>query len=167
MADAVGCDVGVRVAASLALVALVLAACGGGGSGGGGGPAFRSLPTERIVVGGVEMEAWIAGTAQAHADGLKDATAADLAPLPDGTPRAMLFVFADAVDVAFWMRDTEVALDLAYADGDGTIVAVHDLVPLDETAVPSPGPVRYALEVRAGTLDAHGIVAGDGIVRAP
>jgi len=70
----------------------------------------------------------------------------------------MLFVFPVSQMVSFWMKDTEVALDLAYLDETGRILEVFALVPLDETPVPSSAPVRYALEVRAGDL---GIGVGD------
>ena len=139
-----------------------LAACGGGGSGGGGSPG---VATERILVDGVEFEVWIAQTPAQHAEGLMGATEADLAPLPDGTPRGMLFVFPTERLLSFWMRGTAVPLDLAYATADGTIVEVHDLLPFDETSVSSGEPVQYALEAAAGTLDAHGIGPGSVIVR--
>ena len=73
----------------------------------------------------------------------------------------MLFVFPTTRVLSFWMRDTEVALDLAYLDESGRVMEVHSLVPLNETLVPSSVPVRYALELRAGTLRAEGLGVGD------
>ena len=76
----------------------------------------------------------------------------------------MLFVFPNEAPRSFWMRDTYVALDLAYAKADGMIVEVHDLIPLDETPVASGEPVQYALEALSGTFAANGIAAGSAIV---
>jgi len=139
-----------------ALVALLMAAC----SGGGADAPYPDLETATLRSGPIAYRVWIADTDATRAAGLMDATEADLAPLPDGTRRGMLFVFPVEQMVSFWMRDTEVALDLAYLDADGKILEVHALEPLDETPVPSSVPVRYALEVRAGDL---GVGVGDVI----
>ncbi|HEX5136217.1 MAG TPA: DUF192 domain-containing protein [Planctomycetota bacterium] len=139
-----------------------LAACGG--SGGAPGADLSGFPTARILVGGVEFEVFLATTFAQQAQGLMDATASQIAPLPDGTPRGMLFVFPDEATRSFWMRDTYVPLDLAYATADGIIVEIFDLLPLDEAPVTSGEPVQYALEVPAGTLAAHGIAVGSVIV---
>lgn len=145
-----------------ALLALLMAACSGGGaapSPAGPGP-YADLETATLRSGPAAFRVWIADTTQTRAAGLMDATEADLAPLQDGTRRGMLFVFPVAQTVSFWMRDTEVPLDLAYLDDSGRILEVFALVPLDETPVPSSSPVRYALEVRAGDL---GLGVGDVI----
>jgi len=144
------------------LLAVVLSACGGGG--GAPGADLSGFPTARILVQGVEFEVWVATTLAQHTQGLMNATEGQLEPLPDGTPRGMLFVFASEATRSFWMRDTYVALDLAYATADGTIVEVHDLVPLDETLVVSGEPVQYALEAPAGTFAAEGIAVGSVII---
>lgn len=144
------------------LLVVILSACGGGG--GAPGADLSGFSTARILVGGVEFEVYLATTLAQRAQGLMNATEEQIAPLPDGTPREMLFVFAGEAVRSFWMRDTYVALDLAYATADGTIVEVHDLVPLDETPVTSSEPVQYALEAPAGTFAAEGIAVGSVIV---
>ena len=141
----------------LKLLPLAAVACSGGRDVGG---AYPHLEQETLVSGPARFRVWIADDDASRSEGLMNATSADLAPLSNGARRGMLFVFAVDTDVSFWMRDTEVPLDLAYLDETGKILAVHALIPLDETLVPSPGPVRYALEVRAGEL---GIGVGDVI----
>ncbi len=138
------------------LLLAVLSACGG--SEGASGADLSGFPTARILVNGVEFEVWIATSFAQQAQGLMFATEEQL--LPDGTPRGMLFVFSTEATRSFWMRDTYVPLDLAYAKADGMIVEVHQLVPLDETLVTSGEPVQYALEALAGTFAAHGIGPG-------
>jgi uncharacterized membrane protein (UPF0127 family) len=140
------------------LFPLVLAACAG--NSGAPGADLSGFPTARILVNGVEFEVWVATTPSQQAQGLMDALEEQLLPLPDGTPRGMLFIFPTERIVSFWMRDTYVPLDLAYARADGSIAEVHELVPLDETPVTSGEPVQYALEALAGTFAAHGIGAG-------
>jgi len=159
-----------RLTRPLATLALLLTACNSGHNDDGGGSTdgdddeaspFAALSTETLTMGPATLLVWIADTPATQANGLMDAVERDLDPLPDGTLRGMLFVFPTTRVLSFWMRDTEVALDLAYLDESGRVIEVHSLVPLDETLVPSSVPVRYALELRAGTLQAEGLGVGD------
>jgi uncharacterized membrane protein (UPF0127 family) len=146
------------------MVLAFLSACSGGE--GASGADLSGFPKARILVDGVEFEVWVAATPAQQAQGLMFATEAQLEPLLDGTPRGMLFVFANEATRSFWMRDTYVALDLAYARDDGTIVEIHQMVPLEETPVPSSEPIQYALEALEGTLAAHGIAPG-AVIEVP
>jgi len=137
---------------------LLLAACSGGG--GASGADLSGFDTARITVNGTEFEVWLAETPAQQAQGLMFATESQLLPLPDGTPRGMLFLFPSESLLAFWMRDTYVPLDLAYARADGVVAEVHQLVPLDETPVVAGEPVQYALEALSGTFAQYGITPG-------
>ena len=149
-------------ARAAALAGLLLCACGGGG----GttlvppGADLAGLRVVRIQVDAHPLEVWVAETPAQQAQGLMQASPAQLAPTPDGTPRGMLFVFPAEDFVAFTMRDTWVPLDLAHFAADGRLLEVHALTPLEETPVPSTQAVRYSLEVPAGTLAVRGIAAG-------
>lgn len=148
------------------LALLVLAACSSEGSGPPGSD-LSGFETARISINGAEFEVWLAKTFTQQQQGLMFATASQLDPLPDGTPRGMLFIFPSERFLSFWMRNTYVPLDLAYARADGVIAETHALVPLDETPVTAGEPVQYALEVFTGTLAAKGIGVGDLIVIPP
>ena len=151
----------------LLAAAFALTACSSGGDPAQQPPGsdLSGFAVERIDVGGVGIEAWIADEPFEQAQGFMNATAAQLAPLPDGTPRGMLFVFDRPRTLNFFMRDTFVPLDLAYAYADGTIFEVHELIPLDETPVPSSEPAQFVLEAVAGTFAAQGIGPGSRIRR--
>ncbi|MHC4548536.1 MAG: DUF192 domain-containing protein [Planctomycetota bacterium] len=149
------------------LLVLLLVAAGCSGGDGAQGADLSGFEIARITINGQEFEVWLAKTTAQQQRGLMFATAAQLDPLPDGTERGMLFVFASEAFRSFFMKDTFVPLDLAYATADGTIVERHALVPLDETPIPSGQPVQFALEVFQGALDAHGIGVGDVIVVPP
>ena len=78
----------------------------------------------------------------------------------------MLFVFEMQKQVGFWMRNTPMPLDLIFVGQDGKIRAVKHGEPQSD-AVISPGvPVRFVLELKAGTAAKNGIEYGD-LLRHP
>jgi uncharacterized membrane protein (UPF0127 family) len=83
--------------------------------------------------------------------------------LPEG--RGMLFDFFRERALSFWMKDTYVSLDIIFIRADGRIRRIAaNTTPLSERLIPSGGPVRAVLEVRAGTAARLGIVPGDRVV---
>ena len=80
--------------------------------------------------------------------------------------RGMLFVFDSAQPVSFWMKNTPLPLDLVFIGADGRVRAIKQGEPFSEAAI-SPGvPVRYVLELNAGTARRLGI-AKDTLIRHP
>jgi uncharacterized membrane protein (UPF0127 family) len=158
-------------ATPLALLAtFLLLACGGGGPKqvfSTGEHPLDHLDRAAIRIHDDDYVVWLAKTAEEQQQGLMGITEADLAPLPDGTERGMLFVWSVDVMPSFWMKDTTVPLDLAYVRADGVITETHALQPLDETPVPASTPIRYALEVRQGVFATRGIGPGDVVSIPP
>lgn len=73
----------------------------------------------------------------------------------------MLFVFESSSRQSFWMRNTLIPLSIAYMDDRGEILEIHDMFPLDRSAVVSQSEsVRYALEVNRGWFARRGIGVG-------
>jgi uncharacterized membrane protein (UPF0127 family) len=87
----------------------------------------------------------------------------------------MVFVFeADQQpDAGFWMFRTHVALDIAYFDADGRIVAILAMQPCDSPnprlcrSYPPNTPYRGALEMNQGWFASHGVAVGDRIFVEP
>jgi len=79
----------------------------------------------------------------------------------------MVFVYPDAKERSFWMKDTRVPLSIAYVDADGVIVHLADMTPLDTTGVPSEKPAMYALEMNKGWFATHDVTVGDRITGLP
>jgi uncharacterized membrane protein (UPF0127 family) len=82
--------------------------------------------------------------------------------LPEG--QGMLFDFHRDQEVAFWMENTYIPLDMIFIRGNGTILRIaENTTPLSTKQVPSGGPVRAVLEVLAGTARKLGIAPGDRV----
>ena len=85
--------------------------------------------------------------------------------LPEG--QGMLFDFKREQDVAFWMKNTYIPLDMIFIRGNGRILRIaHDTEPLSTALIPSGGPVQAVLEVIGGTAKKLGIAPGDRVASA-
>ena len=73
----------------------------------------------------------------------------------------MLFVYEREQPVAFWMKNTLIPLDIIFIDSTGTVVHVAPMArPMDETPLPSGGPVRFVLEINGGLAARLGLGEG-------
>ncbi len=74
----------------------------------------------------------------------------------------MLFIFDDAREHSFWMKNTSISLDIIYADAGKKIISIHTRTqPFSEASIPSGGSARYVVEVNAGFCEQFGIKPGD------
>lgn len=72
----------------------------------------------------------------------------------------MLFVFEQAGQQCFWMKNTPLPLTAAFVADDGTIVNLADMTPQSSDSHCSQKPVRFVLEVNQGWFAKKGIKAG-------
>ena len=78
--------------------------------------------------------------------------------------RGMLFDFKTPREVAFWMKNTLIPLDIIYIRTDGTVLSIaRNTTPLSETPIPSGGPVVGVLELAGGRTGEIGLMPGDRI----
>ena len=123
-----------------------------------------TFPRERIAVETrsarrIVFEAWRADTNETRAQGLMFVE--ELEP-----SQAMIFIYDPPREVSMWMKNTYVPLDMLFADLSGCIVTVAaNAKPLSLDTIAGAGPVAYVIEIKAGTAAAHGITAGDRVVR--
>lgn len=79
----------------------------------------------------------------------------------------MLFIYPRPQAVEFWMKNTPLSLDIVYVRADGTIARIaENTVPMSEELIPSGEPIKAVLEVKAGTMRALGVAAGDRLRNA-
>jgi uncharacterized membrane protein (UPF0127 family) len=83
-----------------------------------------------------------------------------------GADRGMLFDFHRPTgDVAFWMRNTVIPLDIVFIRPDGRVLSIaRNARPLDETPLPAGGLVRGVLEIAGGRAAEIGLMPGDKVV---
>ncbi len=75
----------------------------------------------------------------------------------------MIFMYPRAEASAMWMKNTRIALSVAFIDADGRILNIADMEPFSEEAHASSGAATYALEMRRGWFRKQGIRSGDRV----
>ncbi|MBF0524298.1 MAG: DUF192 domain-containing protein [Deltaproteobacteria bacterium] len=73
----------------------------------------------------------------------------------------MLFIYPEDEELAFWMKNTLIPLDIIFFSQDMRVVGIlHNLPPCKSDpcpTYPSLAPAKYALEINAGLADALGL----------
>ena len=78
--------------------------------------------------------------------------------------QGMFFIFDDVRERFFYMKNTQIPLDIIYIDANQKIVSFQkNAKPLDESSLPSNIPAKYVLEVNAGLVDTWLVKEGDSI----
>jgi len=77
--------------------------------------------------------------------------------------RGMIFPYDPPRNVAFWMRNTLIPLDMLFIRADGTIARIATAKALDETPVWAGEDIAAVLEIRAGRAAELGIKPGDRV----
>jgi len=135
-----------------ALAALVLAAPAVAGA--------AELATTTLTIGKHKLTAEVATTPEQQMTGLMNRFSLK----PD---TGMVFLFERPEVRSFWMRNTYVALSIAFIGADGRILNIEDMQPLTDDAHWSKGQAQYALEMKRGWFAERGIVAGASVAGLP
>ena len=139
---------------------LVAGACGDGSAGRVALPGFgqTAYRVERGTETAMTGCALLATTSEQQMRGLMNVR--DLKGY-DG----MIFQFPADTSVGFYMKDTPMALSIAWFDGAGRFVSSADMAPnREEPTYFATGPYRYAFEVPQGKLGATGVGPGSTLV---
>jgi uncharacterized protein len=75
--------------------------------------------------------------------------------------KGMIFPYEPAQEVAFWMKNTLIPLDIIFIRSDGKIARITNAQAMDLTPLPSGEPVTGVLEIRGGRAAELGIKEGD------
>ncbi len=145
-------------------------------------PTTNVTGTQVELPGGVYPVEFASGTVYIHGSGETNILRVDIAKTGPQHMRGlmyrtdlaesagMLFVYPLPHQGRFWMFDTFIPLSVAYADQNGTIFQIIDMMPCGENRTECEArsytanrPFRFALEVNQGYFDRHGIRVGDRI----
>ncbi len=72
----------------------------------------------------------------------------------------MLFIFKEASMIGMWMKNTYVPLSVAFVDEKGIVLNIENMKPQTLDTHSTIAPALYALEMKLGWFDTHGIKAG-------
>lgn len=103
----------------------------------------------KIEIGDKEYNVEVARTEEEKIKGLQEKESL-------GENEGMLFIYDEPQELAFWMKDTAIPLDVVFIDEDGEVISVQQGQPYDETLLEEDG-VMYVLEVNQNS----GIQPGD------
>lgn len=103
----------------------------------------------KIEIGDKEYKVKVAKTEEEKMKGLQD-----IESLPED--EGMLFIYDSPQDVAYWMKDTKIPLDIVFINDDEEVISVKQGKPLSEDLIEEDG-VLYVLEVNIDS----GIQPGD------
>ena len=124
-------------------------------------PSFAAeLPAKTLTIGAHKLTAELATTPEQRQTGLMNRFSLK----PD---HGMLFVFERPEPLSFWMRNTFVALSIAFISADGTILNIEDMQPQTDDPHWSKGAALYTLEMKKGWFAERGIVAGATVKGLP
>ena len=78
--------------------------------------------------------------------------------------KGMIFPYNPPRDVAFWMKNTLIPLDMLFVRPDGTIgLIAAEARPLDVTPISSQGAVAAVIEIKGGEAKKDGLAVGDKV----
>ena len=110
----------------------------------------------------LQLTCELADTSEERAVGLMDRTEL-------GRLQGMVFYYDTPRSVSFWMKNTEIPLDMVFVSPDFIVIKVSQAYPEpgvpDDllTRYPSGGEVRYVIEMNIGLAEDFDIVPGVGV----
>ena len=116
---------------------------------------INSMEEINIKVGSKRYKVKVAEDPKDQDQGLKDITS-----LPEN--EGMLFIFDKPQEVDFWMKDTEIPLDIVFIDEELTVISVKQGIPGSEEFI-SENNTNFVLEVNKNS----GIQKGDDLEFSP
>lgn len=81
-----------------------------------------------------------------------------------GPDEGMIFVYDKEDEIAMWMKNTYISLDMIFVRKTGVISHIHtNAEPFSEAIIPSQGPAFAVIEMAAGSAARLGLKTGDRV----
>ena len=118
--------------------------------------AVQMLPTVQMRIGSRTFTIEVANNETERETGLmrRDSMPAD---------HGMIFVFEKAENLAFYMKNTRIPLDIVFLDASGTVISIKQMKPYDLTSVFADGPAKWAVELNKDAAAGAGLKVGDKV----
>ena len=120
----------------------------------------QKLPSVQLSAGMHLIRAEVAQTAEQRGIGLMHRKTM-------GANEGMLFVFEQAGQQCFWMKNTLLPLSIAFLADNGSIVNIEAMKPQTLDSHCSTKPVRFVLEMNEGWFAKRGLKSGSVLKGAP
>lgn len=79
-----------------------------------------------------------------------------------GDDEGMIFIYPQEEQIAMWMKNTYISLDMFFLRADGTIIRIErNTEPFSERTITSGGLALGVIEMKAGSAERLGIKVGD------
>lgn len=123
-------------------------------------PQSQSLATIPLQINQTSILAELAQTESERAQGLMFRQSLN-------KDSGMLFVFEQPIGACFWMKNTPLALSIAFITEQGTISNIEHMQPFSTQSHCPIVPIKYALEMEQGWFAQNTIQAGDSVQALP
>lgn len=119
-------------------------------------PSFSEATKERqVIIGGAFANVQIAETMPALIKGLSYLDSLD-------ADSGLVLIFPPKIKPCLWMKNTWIALSVAFFDQNKKIVKVIDrMEPNSETIYCADQPAKFAVEMNSGWFDDNDVSVGD------
>ena len=145
----------------MAAIAVAILLVVGAATFGGSLRTHETWETRPIRLGALTLDVRIADTRRKRQQGLMHV-------LELGEREGLLMIYQDPRYMELWMKNTPVPLDAGFFDDRGILVDIASMIPDDgERRYPSPGPIKYVLEVNWGWFERHDIRRGARLSDSP
>lgn len=114
------------------------------------------MKTQKIKIGNTEYLAYLAITEEEKEIGLQEVEELEI---EDGLQEGMLFIYDEPQHLDFWMKDTEIPLQIVFIGKDNIVISVKQGVPMSEDFI-SEDNVQYVFE----TIPEANINVGDELI---
>jgi uncharacterized membrane protein (UPF0127 family) len=115
--------------------------------------AHAGLPTVQLSAGMHLVHAEVAADFSTRMQGLMNRKSL-------AANSGMLFIFDESGIHCMWMKNTLIALSVAFIDQSGTVINIADMQPHSEQSHCAATPARFALEMTQGWFAQRGVKPG-------
>lgn len=114
------------------------------------------MKTQKIKIGNTEYLAYLAITEEEKEIGLQEVEELEI---EDGFQEGMLFIYDEPQHLDFWMKDTEIPLQIVFIGEDNIVISVKQGIPMSEDFI-SEDNAQYVFE----TIPEANINVGDELI---